>query len=121
MMSRAIASAAAVTVLALTTLVGHETQAQAQNDDSYGGAYDDQYGAGAPQQSPAQEPPIPPYVEGAPMAAPSGGYCYVGPHPVDTRVVPGPALEDAQGQNIRPYPPVDLRLFSYRQGCYYLI
>jgi hypothetical protein len=118
MTSRAIASGAAVTALALSMLVAQETQAQAQNDEYYGGAYDDQYGAA---QGPAQEPPIPPYVEGAPIAAQGGGYCYVGPHPVDTRVVPGPAFEDAQGQNIRPYPPVDLRLFSYRQGCYYFI
>ena len=36
-------------------------------------------------------------------------------------MVPGPAFEDVQGQNIRPYPPVDLRLFSYHQGCYYFI
>jgi len=120
MTSRAIASGAAVTALALSMLVAQEAQAQAQNDEYYGAAYDDdQYGA---PQGPAQEPPIPPYVEGTPIAAPQGGgYCYVGPHPVDTRVVPGPAFEDAQGQNIRPYPPVDLRLFSYRQGCYYFI
>jgi hypothetical protein len=121
MTSRAIASGAAVTALALSVLVVQETQAQAQNDEYYGGAYDDQYGAGASQPGPAQEPPIPPYVEGAPIAAQGGGYCYVGPHPVDTRVVPGPAFEDVQGQNVRPYPPVDLRLFSYHQGCYYFI
>jgi hypothetical protein len=121
MTSRAIASGAAVTALALSVVVVQETQAQAQNDDYYGGTYDDQYGAGASQPGPAQEPPIPPYVEGAPIAAQGGGYCYVGPHPVDTRVVPGPAFEDVQGQNIRPYPPVDLRLFSYHQGCYYFI
>ena len=36
-------------------------------------------------------------------------------------MVPGAAFEDVQGQNIRPYPPVDLRLFSYHQGCYYFI
>jgi len=121
MTSRAIASGAAFAGLALSTLVA--TQAYAQSDDYYSGAYDDQYGAPQGQaQGQAQEPPIPPYVEGAPIAAQGGGgYCYVGPHPVDTRVVPGPAFEDVQGQNIRPYPPVDLRLFSYHQGCYYFI
>ena len=121
MTSRAIASGAAFAGLALSTLVA--TQAYAQSDDYYGGVYDDPYGAPQGQaQGQAQEPPIPPYVEGAPIAAQGGGgYCYVGPHPVDTRVVPGPAFEDVQGQNIRPYPPVDLRLFSYHQGCYYFI
>ncbi len=116
MTSRAIASRAALAAMALSTLVA--SSARAQSDDYYGGSYDDQYAA---PQAQAQEPPIPPYVEGAPIAAQGGGYCYVGPHPVDTRVVPGAAFEDVQGQNIRPYPPVDLRLFSYRQGCYYFI
>ena len=56
------------------------------------------------------------------MAVEGGsGYCYVGPHPVDTRVVPGPAFDDTQGQHIRPYAPIDLRLFSYRNGCYYFV
>jgi hypothetical protein len=74
-----------------------------------------------PTQAQAQEPPIPPYVEGQPVANQAGGYCYVGPHPVDTRVQPGPAFEEAQGQHIHPYPPIDLRLFSFRDGCYYFI
>ncbi len=116
MTSRATASGAALAVMALSTLVA--SPARAQSDDYYGGAYDQQ--SAAPQGQ-VQEPPIPPYVEGTPIAAQGGGYCYVGPHPVDTRVVPGAAFEDVQGQNIRPYPPVDLRLFSYHQGCYYFI
>lgn len=64
-------------------------------------------------------PLIPPNVEGAPQADASGGYCYVGPHPVDTRVVPGAPWDPTTGQHIRPYPPIDSRLFAYRDGCYY--
>jgi len=30
-------------------------------------------------------------------------------------------FEEVQGQNIRPYAPVELRLFSFRDGCYYFI
>ena len=106
-------------ILGPSALIPSTAQAQAQqaNDGYYGAA--DQY-TGVPVEG--QEPPIPPYVEGQAIAADGGGgYCYVGPHPVDTRVVPGPAFEDVQGQHIRPYPPVDLRLFSFRDGCYYFI
>jgi hypothetical protein len=78
--------------------------------------YDD-YGSAAAQEA----NPIPPYVEGPAVAATSGGYCYVGPHPSDTRVVPGPAFDETQGQHMRPYPPIDLRLFAFRNGCYYFI
>jgi hypothetical protein len=117
MISRAKVSGAALATMALSTLVA--SQARAQYDDTYGG-FGDTGAYGVPAGE-GQEPPIPPYVEGQPIAVQGGGYCYVGPHPVDTRVVPGPAFEYAQGQNIRPYPPVDLRLFSYRQGCYYFI
>lgn len=62
---------------------------------------------------------IPPNVEGTPQAVADGGYCYVGPHPVDTRVVPGAPWDPTTGQHIRPYPPIDTRLFAYRDGCYY--
>ncbi|HET6146844.1 MAG TPA: hypothetical protein VFH68_04885 [Polyangia bacterium] len=108
-----------VGAVVLAVLVLAPSTAQAQ-DDYQGGYYgaNDQYGA-APADG--QEPPIPPYVEGQPIASEGGGYCYVGPHPVDTRAVPGPAFEDVQGQHIRPYAPVDLRLFSFRDGCYYFI
>jgi hypothetical protein len=64
---------------------------------------------------------VPPGVEGEPFASSGGGYCYVGPHPSDTRVTPGTAWDSTEGQHLRPYAPVDLRLFSYRQGCYYFI
>jgi hypothetical protein len=64
-------------------------------------------------------PLIPPNVEGAPQPTATGGYCYVGPHPADTRVVPGAPWDPTTGQHIRPYPPIDTRLFAYRDGCYY--
>jgi hypothetical protein len=64
---------------------------------------------------------VPPGVEGDAFAASGGGYCYVGPHPSDTRVTPGTTWDSTEGQHLRPYAPVDLRLFSYRQGCYYFI
>jgi hypothetical protein len=62
---------------------------------------------------------IPPNVEGDPYASAAGAYCYVGPHPVDTRVMPGSSWDDTQGQHLRSYPPIDMRLFAFRDGCYY--
>jgi hypothetical protein len=64
---------------------------------------------------------VPPGVEGDAFASSGGGYCYVGPHPSDTRVTPGNPWDPTEGQHLRPYAPVDLRLFSYREGCYYFI
>jgi hypothetical protein len=64
-------------------------------------------------------PLIPPDVESAPYQATAGGYCYVGPHPADTRVVPGASWDPTTGQHVRPYPPLDTRLFAYHNGCYY--
>src|SRR5262245_2564732 len=59
-------------------------------------AYEEYPEADAPPgqaQPQGQDTPIPPYVEGPAMVATGGaGYCYVGPHPVDTRVVPGAAF-----------------------------
>jgi hypothetical protein len=107
-----------VVVLAVSSLAASPAAAQDGYQGGDYGATDQPYGGAPPE---GQEPPIPPYVEGAPVSAEGGGYCYVGPHPVDTRVAPGPAFEDVQGQNIRPYAPVDLRLFSFRDGCYYFI
>ena len=72
---------------------------------------DNSAGAGAPL--------IPPNVEGPAYPAPNGNYCYVGPHPVDTRVAPGSSWDDTQGQHFRPYAPIDTRLYAYRDGCYY--
>src|SRR6266567_2448868 len=111
----------ALGALGAAALSASPVHAQAGYDPDYGQTGGNYPPAGQynPPPGEGQEPPIPPYVEGAPVQAESGGYCYVGPHPVDTRMVPGPAFEDVQGQNIRPYPPVDLRLFSFRDGCYY--
>lgn len=68
---------------------------------------------------------VPPHVESNPIpAADAGGYCFAGPHPVDTRSAPGPApapWDEQQGQHLHPYPPFDLRLFSYRDGCYHFV
>jgi hypothetical protein len=64
---------------------------------------------------------IPPHVEGNAYPATAGGYCYVGPHPADTRVTQGAHWDETQGQHLHQYSPVDLRLFSYRDGCYYFI
>src|ERR1051325_7767214 len=116
---------AALWALGSVTLTSPAVRAQAGYYPDYGGTPGRANFPPAGQYNPppgeGQEPPIPPNVEGAPMQAEGGGYCYVGPHPVDTLMVPGPAFEDVQGQNIRPYPPVHLRLFSYRDGCYYFI
>jgi len=80
--------------------------------------------AGMEQQGAEQEgpsPPIPPFVDTPPVQAAGGGYCYVGPHPVDSRVEPGVTWDNTPGRHIHPYPPFDLRLFSFKDGCYYFI
>ncbi len=82
-------------------------------------AQEQAYGAMYDRQNPEGSSLIPPNVEGDPYAVPGGGYCYVGPHPVDTRVQPGYAWDPTEGQHIRAYPPVDMRLFSLADGCYY--
>ncbi len=66
--------------------------------------------------APAPENPIPPYVEGQPVASQGGGYCYGGPHPA-----PGGGWEAINTPHTHDYAPFDLRLFSYHQGCYYFI
>lgn len=75
--------------------------------------------AGPAEQAPpppAQEDPIPPGIEGQPVAAAGGGYCYGGPHPA-----PGGGWEAVQTAHVHNYAPFDMRLFSYRDGCYYFI
>ena len=66
-------------------------------------------------------PPIPPNAEGAPFSVPGGGYCYFGSHPVDTRVSVGGPWDDTPGAHMHAYPPLDLRLFELRDGCYYFV
>ena len=70
------------------------------------------------ESEPPATAPVPPHVEGPPMAAAGGTYCYNGPHPVDTRVAPGPPWDHSQGAHSHNYPPFDLRLFVLRDGCY---
>ena len=66
-------------------------------------------------------PPIPPNSEGAAFSVPGGGYCYVGPHPVDTRSAGGGPWDETSGAHMHAYPPLDLRLFELRDGCYYFV
>ena len=73
----------------------------------------------APSDPNGDAPLIPPNVEGPPVRAPNGTYCYVGPHPVDTRVVAGGSWDPTTARHYRPYPPIDARLFALRDGCYY--
>ncbi len=57
----------------------------------------------------------------AAFSVPGGGYCYFGPHPVDTRVSAGEPWDDTPGAHMHAYPPLDLRLFELRDGCYYFV
>lgn len=78
-----------------------------------------------PPPSSAEEtepaPPIPPNTEGAAYSVDGGGYCYAGPHPVDTRSAGGGPWDDTPGAHMHVYPPLDLRLFEFRDGCYYFV
>ena len=78
-------------------------------------------GFAPPASYASDEAPVPPGVEGVAYPSTYGGYCYVGPHPADTRVTPGNPWDGTQGQHFRPYAPIDLRLYSFRDGCYYFI
>jgi len=78
----------------------------------------------APAAGPEQEgppPPIPPFVDGPAVPAAGGGYCFEGPHPVDSRVEPGVTWDATAGRHSHAYPPFDLRLFNLQNGCYYFI
>jgi hypothetical protein len=78
----------------------------------------------APPAGPEQEgppPPIPPFVDAPPVAAAGGGFCFEGPHPVDSSVEPGVTWDATTGRHVHGYPPFDLRLFSFQNGCYYFI
>ena len=65
--------------------------------------------------------PVPPAVEQPAVASAGGLYCYNGPHPVDTRVAAGAPWDETQGAHSHTYPPFDLRLYSFKDGCYYFI
>ena len=77
--------------------------------------------ASAQESASEEAPPIPPYVEEQAYAAPSGGYCYVGPHPADARYEAGVTWDSTAGMHTHAYPPFDLRLFMLRDNCYYFV
>jgi len=81
-------------------------------------AYPPSYG---PQDTQGTSPPIPPYIEGDPIPSSGGGFCFDGPHPVDARMANGATWDNATGRHIHPYPPFDLRLFTFQNSCYYFI
>ena len=79
--------------------------------------------AAAPQQPAAAVPAaaaedhaIPSHLEAPAVQATGGGYCFGGPHPA-----PGGGWEAVQTPHTHNYAPFDLRLFSYRDGCYYFV
>jgi hypothetical protein len=79
--------------------------------------------AGGPEEMnpppPDQAAPIPQYAEGAPVPYQNGtGYCFAGPHPIDSREGRGD-WDGSEGRHMHAYPPIDLRLFAFRDGCYY--
>jgi hypothetical protein len=78
----------------------------------------DPNGPAAPPQNaaPPQENPIPPNAEGQALQSQGGGYCFGGPHPA-----PGGGWESSTAPHMHDYAPFDLRLFAYRDGCYYFI
>jgi hypothetical protein len=65
--------------------------------------------------------PIPPHAEGQAVPYLGSSYCYVGPHPIDTRVAAGPSWHEASDQHTHTYAPVDLRLFAFKDGCYHFV
>ena len=73
----------------------------------------------APAPAPAaaeEQHPIPPNIEGPAIQAQGGGYCFGGPHPA-----PGGGWEAVQNPHTHNYAPFDLRLFTFREGCYYFV
>jgi hypothetical protein len=123
-MSRTALSMAVLFAASLASLTGRSAMADEDSVEVQAGVAEampaDYAQPPAPEdQGPA--PPIPPYVDSPPVATQGGGYCYEGPHPVDSRVVPGVTWDGTAGRHVHPYPPFDLRLFSFENGCYYFI
>ena len=79
------------------------------------------YGPPAESEQGGPTPPIPPYVDGPAIPSSGGGYCFEGPHPVDSRVEPGVTWDSTAGRHMHGYPPFDLRLFNFQNDCYYFI
>ena len=100
-----------------------EGYVQAAADDQAQQAPPPEYGAppSSAGETDLAPPPIPPNAEGSAYSVPGGGYCYYGPHPVDTRSSVGGPWDDTPGAHMHAYPPLDLRLFELRDGCYYFV
>src|SRR5438046_1482123 len=77
--------------------------------------------AGPEMPEPYGPPPIPPAAEAQPVTGAGGSYCYGGPHPVDPRAGSGGPWDDTPGPHEHFYPPFDMRLFTYENGCYYFV
>ncbi|HEY0706121.1 MAG TPA: hypothetical protein VGG33_04955, partial [Polyangia bacterium] len=60
-------------------------------------------------------------MEETPVASAGTNYCFEGPHPTDPAASGGVTWEATTGRHLHPYPPLDLRLFALRDGCYYFI
>jgi hypothetical protein len=71
--------------------------------------------------APPADVAVPPQVEEAPIATVNGGFCFAGPHPTDPRFAAGASWDDNPGTHVHEYPPIDLRLFSLQNGCYYFV
>jgi hypothetical protein len=65
--------------------------------------------------------PIPPFVEGDPVASKTGDFCFSGGHPVtlDDLEATGPGWHDQVGPHKHDYAPLDLRVFRYDGRCYH--
>ena len=70
----------------------------------------------APAAVAEEQPRFLPNIEGPAIQAQGGGYCFGGPHPA-----PGGGWEAVQNPHTHNYAPFDLRLFAFREGCYYFV
>ena len=129
-MSRHASSLAIVLVPWFVAGLGRAADAQQELEGYVEAAAADQGQAVPPEYGPPpataadtdpSPPPIPPNAEGPAFSVPGGGYCYYGPHPVDTRISAGEPWDDTPGAHMHAYPPLDLRLFELRDGCYYFV
>jgi hypothetical protein len=128
-MFRTAAFIAPLLAASITSLAGVQAQEMPASPEGYMAAPNDpaaqampaDYAAPPAQEQEGPPPPIPPYVEGPAVAVSGGGYCFEGAHPVDSRVEPGVTWDNTPGRHMHGYPPFDLRLFNYQNGCYYFI
>jgi hypothetical protein len=112
-------AAAAVLVSALAA---RSAAAQSEGDAEMQAAVADPAWPYAP---PPEAGAVPPQVEAAPIATMNGAYCFAGPHPTDPRSAAGASAvvtwDDTPGAHAHEYPPLDLRLFAFQNGCYHFI